>query len=61
MLSLTAQYAGDIRPGIWRRYLALILDGLRPERAGTTSLPVPALEPREMESLIRAHSHHATK
>jgi AcrR family transcriptional regulator len=60
MLSLVAQYAGDIRPGIWRRYLTLILDGLRPERAGTTPLPVPALEPPEMENLIRAHSHHAT-
>lgn len=57
MLSLIAQYAGDIRPGIWRRYLAFILDGLRPERSGTTPLPIPALEPAEMENLIRAQGH----
>jgi AcrR family transcriptional regulator len=61
MLSLIAQYAGDIRPDIWRRYLTLILDGLRPERAGTTPLPVPALEPAEMENLMRTQNHRATR
>jgi AcrR family transcriptional regulator len=61
MLSLIAQYAGDIRPHIWRRYLALILDGLRPERSGTTPLPIPALVPTEMENLIRTQGHRATR
>jgi hypothetical protein len=61
MLSLVAQYAGEIRPDIWRRYLALILDALRPERAGTTPLPVPALEPGEMERLIRTQGHRPTR
>ena len=34
MLSIAAEYAGQVRPEIWRRYLALILDGLRPSRTG---------------------------
>jgi AcrR family transcriptional regulator len=61
MLGLIAQYAGDIRPDIWRRYLTLILDGLRPQRSGTTALPVPALDPTEMESLIRTQAGRATR
>jgi AcrR family transcriptional regulator len=61
MLSLIAQYAGDIRPDIWRRYLTLILDGLRPERSGTTPLPIPALLPTEMENLIRTQGHRANR
>ena len=35
MLSMAAEYAGQVRPEIWRRYLALILDALRPSRTGT--------------------------
>jgi len=61
MLSLISEYAGEIRPDIWRRYLALILDGLRPARAGTTRLPVPALDPDEMESLIRTQGHRPSR
>jgi AcrR family transcriptional regulator len=53
MLSVAAQYAGEARPDIWRRYLALLIDGLRPARAGTTPLPVAALGAAEMEHLIR--------
>ncbi|MFG1705178.1 hypothetical protein ACFLIM_18480 [Nonomuraea sp. M3C6] len=31
---------GDTAPGLWRRYLSMIFDGLRPEAAHP--LPVPA-------------------
>jgi hypothetical protein len=34
-------------PGTWRRYLTLILDGVRPGREGGTPLPVAALRPEE--------------
>jgi AcrR family transcriptional regulator len=54
MLSISGQYAREFRPDIWRRYLALVIDGLRPSREGIAPLPVPALEPAEMERLIRA-------
>ena len=40
-------------PEIWRRYLALILDGMRPVREGITPLPVPPLLPEEMEKSMR--------
>ena len=56
MLSASAEYAMCVRPEIWRRYLALMLDALRPDRAGTTELPEPALSPEEMVQSIRAGS-----
>jgi AcrR family transcriptional regulator len=45
--------ARQASPDIWRRYLALILDGMRPAREGITPLPVPALLPEEMENSMR--------
>jgi hypothetical protein len=30
-----------------------VLDGLRPDRAGTTELPVPALTPDELTAAMR--------
>lgn len=54
MLTAAAQYADHIQPGIWRRYLTIILDGLRPQRDGTTPLPVPALTPDQMMDVMRA-------
>ena len=54
MLSAAAEYAGQVRPDIWRRYLALILDGLRPSRTVATVLPEPALTPDEMVQAMRS-------
>ena len=56
MLSASAEYAMHVRPEIWRRYLALMLDALRPDRAGTTELPEPALSPEEMVQAMRTGS-----
>jgi AcrR family transcriptional regulator len=56
MLATVAEYAGAVQPDVWRRYLALIIDGLRPSRDGTSPLPVPALTPLQMEQVIRAHA-----
>jgi hypothetical protein len=47
------QLARAANPDIWRRYLTLILDGLRPGREGVTPLPVAALLPEEMEKSMR--------
>jgi len=60
MLAEAAQFARQVSPEIWRRYLTLVLDGLRPERADVTPLPVPALRPDEMEMTMRqsAPRHH---
>jgi AcrR family transcriptional regulator len=54
MLGSAAEYAGSVRPGLWRRYLAIVLDGLRPSRDGTTPLPEDALSPVEMMASMRA-------
>lgn len=54
MLGSTAEYAGQVRPEIWRRYLILILDALRPSRATATDLPEPALTPDEMVQAMRS-------
>jgi AcrR family transcriptional regulator len=54
MISAAARYAQPVKPEIWRRYLALITDALRPERAGTTPLPQPALRPQDMALVMRS-------
>ena len=53
MLGWMAEYTAGVRPEIWRRYLALMLDALRPERAGATELPEPALAPDEFVQIVR--------
>jgi AcrR family transcriptional regulator len=56
VLTEATQLAQAASPDIWRRYLALILDGMQPARAGVTPLPVPALLPGEMEKSMRQAS-----
>ena len=53
VLTEATQLAQAANPDVWRRYLTLILDGMRPERDGVTPLPVPALAPEEMEKSMR--------
>lgn len=56
MLGTAAEYAAAARPEIWRRYLTLILDGLRPDRQGATPLDVRALDADEMELTLAARA-----
>jgi AcrR family transcriptional regulator len=53
VLTEAAQFARQVSPEIWRRYLTLVLDGLRPEREGVSPLPVPAMRPDEFEMTMR--------
>jgi AcrR family transcriptional regulator len=53
MLAEMSQLVRAAAPEIWRRYLTLVLDGMRPYRDGVTPLPVPALAPDEMEKSMR--------
>ena len=53
MLGTAAEYAVDVRPEIWLRYLTLIVDGLCPARDKITPFPVPALQPAEMVQVMR--------
>jgi AcrR family transcriptional regulator len=40
-------YVPDAPPDLWRRYLAIIVDGLRPQGARPLPYPAPAKEPRK--------------
>jgi len=53
MLTEATHLVNAANPDIWRRYLTLILDGMRPVREGVTPLPVAALLPEEMEKSMR--------
>jgi AcrR family transcriptional regulator len=55
-LAEATQFGRAVSPQIWRRYFTLVLDGLRPQRAGATPLPVPALSPEEMENTMRQNA-----
>lgn len=48
MLASVVDYTRDIRPEVSRRYLALLLDGLRAEGRPQTELPGPALDTDEV-------------
>ena len=53
MLASLAEYAAAVTPDVWRRYLAMLIDGLRPSRGSASPLPVPAPTARELGELMR--------
>jgi AcrR family transcriptional regulator len=59
MLGAAAEYAATTRPEIWRRYLAMLIDGLRPARSAVTELPVPPLTSDDLESAMGEHGRRA--
>ena len=56
ILSLLAgtvsEWAGHVEPQLWRRYVAILLDGLR-QRPGQQRLPVDALREDQMDTAMR--------
>ncbi len=60
LLASVAEYAGAVSPDIWRRYLALIIDGMRASRDSVSELPVAALTPAEIERSMRAHGERSS-
>jgi len=54
MVGAIADYARDVEPELWRRYLALLLDGLRARRDGAAPLPVPALTLEQLDCAMAA-------
>jgi AcrR family transcriptional regulator len=55
MLASIAEYAAPVAPDAWRRYLGMLVDGLRPARQGVTPLPAPAPSALALGDLMRAH------
>jgi AcrR family transcriptional regulator len=56
MLSSVAEYASVSRPDLWRRYLALLIDGLRPARDSVSALPTPPPTADDIEAAMCSHS-----
>jgi AcrR family transcriptional regulator len=61
MLASAAEYACQVRPEVWRRYLVLIIDGMRPHRSGVSELPVPALSAAQLEDSMRAREQRPAR
>jgi AcrR family transcriptional regulator len=55
MLASIAEYAASATPEVWRRYLAMLIDGLRPSRDGVSALPVAAPTAVDLADLMTAH------
>lgn len=53
MINAVAEYVGSIRPTLWRRYLAVMLDGLSAGRATPAELPEP-LNGDELDRVMHA-------
>lgn len=51
MLAGIAEASRDVRPDLWRRYLDLVLDGLRADRSGVTPFTVPAIDPADIDKI----------
>jgi AcrR family transcriptional regulator len=52
MVGAVMDAAADVNPELWRRYLLIALQGLRPEGSPLEPLPVAAVEPTQMEQLL---------
>lgn len=49
MLAGIADATREVRPDLWRRYLELLLDGLKAHRPGVTSFTVTPIEEKDMD------------
>lgn len=54
MLFSVSDLAADAAPGLWRRYLPALLDGLRP---GSEEPGVPAADVATLRDAMRSHKH----
>lgn len=55
MLCSVMDLTGAVDRELWRRFLGIVLDGLRPSRDAPTPLAVPALDANGVESCMRAY------
>lgn len=53
MIGTVAQYAAEVDPQLWRRYLTVLLDGLRAGGGKPSELPRPALPPDDLDDAMR--------
>lgn len=58
MLCTVADVAGDTAPDLWRRYLALCMEGLKP---GGTTLPAAALSEPDFRTAMATHKQTTSR
>ena len=49
MVAALIDYTADVEPEVWRRQLAIVLDGLRTRRDGPSPLPAPPLDDEQLD------------
>ena len=49
MVGTVLDFSCDVEPELWRRFLVIVLDGLRARRDAATPLPVPALSEDDLD------------
>jgi AcrR family transcriptional regulator len=55
MIAAVADYTQQVEPGLWCRYLGLLLDGLRASRHSPTGLPAPAPAAGVLDEAMRKY------
>ena len=60
MVGAVIDAAREVEPDLWRRYLTIALQGLRPESAPLEPLTVPTVRPERMEELLVGTWKHRT-
>jgi hypothetical protein len=58
LLAQVIDIAGGVSPQLWRRYLGIVLDGLRGRRDGPTPLVVPALAHDQLDLCMQTWRPH---
>lgn len=52
MLTAMVDYSREVEPDLWRRYLGILLDGLRTSRQAPSALPVGPLSDEQFERVL---------
>jgi AcrR family transcriptional regulator len=52
MVGVVIDAGRDVAPDLWRRYLAIMLQGLRSQPAPLDPLPAPAVSPEQMDAVL---------
>jgi AcrR family transcriptional regulator len=52
MLSAVMDAAHDVAPDLWRRYLAILIQGLKASPASPDPLPIPPVSPAEIDQVL---------
>jgi AcrR family transcriptional regulator len=59
MIGSVAEYAHDVQPALWRRYLGMLLDGLRAQPGAPSELTCAPLDEKTLDDAMCSwHPHH---